>query len=464
MGISNFTKLIESFDEEGEQWNVSYDSILVDLQSELYVAIDQCFPLNDVYDRRCEKRFFIDVSLVVEKRLAEILLDLFRNHPRRSDDEITVVCSLDGRGVPMKWPTQRNRRVRNRKEPLQGKNLYRVSLFGKNLLSSIVCHNLVHSLISGKFHDNYFRAVRPAILPKYIRYVLSGCDVEGEGEHKIFHVAETLGLRYPLFVSVDNDAFVLGFARIERYECVQLRNKRNKVYNLTHFVRDVLKFPVDVLIFASFLFGNDFIPPVVAVTDNNCCNVRQNLTSAWEEMLEFDEARDGATDPEEKLRWMSPLYVRFLSGMQSCMRYEKDPARSPSELETVAVRFWITCFWTLDYYRNRQFVQKLAKNEIFDAFDRNGLLAVLTHRGRSMETFHKALKGYKDNMIPRENRMADDVAAKRVFDSESLPIITKFLILDEDENGDGSDELGDGYCHDIKLSTRKRKVAQSNEI
>lgn len=455
MGISNFTKLIESFDEEGgEQWNESYDSILIDLQSELYVAIDHCFPLNDVYDRRCEKRFFQDVSLVVQKRLADILLDLFRNCPRRSDDEITVVCSLDGRGVPMKWPTQRKRRFRSRDYPLEGKDLYRVSLFGKNILSSKVCSDLAHSLTTGYFHDKYFRDVRLAILPKYIRYILSGCNVDGEGEHKIFHVAETLRLRYPIFVSVDNDAFVLGFARIERYECVQLRNKRNKVYNLTHFVRHILQFPVDVLVFASFLFGNDFIPPVLSVTDNNCCDVRQNLTNAWEKMLEFDEVSD------EKLLWMPSLYVRFLKGMKSCMRYETDPARSPSELEAVAVRFWTTCFWTLDYYRNREFPQKSALNEIFDAFDRDGLLAVLTHRTRSFETFHKALKMYRENSIPREGEAADDdVAVERVFDSESRSIISRFLILGE---SDGSDEIGDGFCHDIKISTRKRKTTEAS--
>ena len=442
MGITNFTKLIECFHgEDREQWNEAYDSVLIDLQSELYVAIDRCFPLHDRFDEECERRFFEDVSATVQKRLADIILDLFKKCSRRSDEEITVVCSFDGRGVPMKWPTQRNRRLQTR---FSGKNLYRVSLFGNNLLSARIRDDLVRALKTGNFHDRLRGSgSRRHHLPKYIRYVVSGCDVDGEGEHKMFHLAEALGLKYPVFVSVDNDAIVLALARLDRYECVQLDNKRD-LYNLTNFARDILRVPVDALVFVSLLFGNDFVPPVVTLQDNNCLDVRECLSKAWEDMMETGEDRE-----KDRRRWIPVLHHRFLAaGMTDRMRYDKEPTRSPTDLETVAVRFWTTCLWTLDYYTRRDFSQKWAKNEIYDAFDRDGLLAVLTRIELAKETFEKSLVLYEKNEIPHE----DVTAERRVFDdAASLEKISRFLIPN------GPDE---GSCHDIKIATLKRRATE----
>ena len=429
MGISNFTKLIECF-QDGEQWNESFDSILIDIQSELYVAIEKCFPLNNNFEQ-CEKIFFKDVSAIVQKRLANILLEIFRQYPRRSDEEIVVVCSFDGAGVPMKWPTQRKRRFQT---SLSGKNLYRASLFGNNVLSAQIRDDLVRSLKTGRFHDRFF-SNRRNLLPKYIRYVVSGCDVEGEGEHKLFHIAESLGLKYPVFVSVDNDAFVLALARIDRYECVQLFNKR-ELHNLTDFAREA---PADALVYVSLLFGNDFLPPVVALTNANCLDARESLSKMREEMQE--EKVDRCRIPT--------MYRLFLARMVDSMRYEKEPTRSPADLDTVAVRFWTTCLWILDYYTLRDFPQKWAKNEIYDEFDRDGLLLVLTSEELATETFEKALARYQQNEIPKENVSAESV----VFDSKSLVLISRYLTVGFDE----------GWCHDIKISTSKRKLTQSNK-
>lgn len=462
MGIANFTKWIECFDKGGEQWNEPFDSVWIDLQSELYVAIDRCFPLDDTYDTRCETQFFRDVSKMVRERLARLLLELFRLYPRREDrDEAIVMISFDGRGVPMKWPTQRKRRSSSSSsssEALRGKQAYRVSLFGKNALSARVARALVRDLSSGRFHDLLFVREKDRVLfPPFLRYLVSGCDIPGEGEHKIFHAAEKLGATHPVFVSVDNDAFQLGFARLDRFECVQLyngggggRRKTTTLYNLTHFVNEVCTCPAIAILYVSLLFGNDFLPPLVALTDANCVSARRAMSKAWDASA---AAAAAAKEGWETRRLMPAFYDRFLTEMDDCLRYDGLPARTPMQTEEAAVRFWTTCFWVLDYYTRREFPQKRARNELFEAFDRDALLALVLandHLERSVETFEKAREAY-ESMSSTEEEDDDRETRDReaVFDPESLKIIVRFFSTEESE--------GDGFCYDIKIATRKRK-------
>lgn len=365
MGIDNFCKLIGPI-AQPSFYPASFDSVLVDCQSFLYVAIEHCLQTEEekIFEEICDS-----VWGQVEELLKKFLSYTF--------DPITFILSFDGEGVPMKWSTQRERR--RSKKSVSKKAFYRYVLFGENKLTNRVETYIIDRLKT--FH-------RPT------KIVLCGCNVPGEGEHKIFQLAEALKeYRNPIVVSVDQDVFVLSFLRLDRYQSIQIY-RYNQFYNVTRFVSNQLPYPLSRLIVVSFLFGNDFIPALTAIRDSNPTIIHECLAS-------IDEDDDPPT-----------IISQFIENMKNHIRF--------SLVEFVDAKlmvcFWTTYFWILDYYTVRTFPQQFLENRVYDAFDRNQLLTGLTDKKFSKETFRKAKANYRDSIT----QPVPDAARHVFVDSEDL--------------------------------------------
>ncbi|GFY01363.1 XRN_N domain-containing protein [Trichonephila clavipes] len=403
MGITNFCMLINKLHEPNQEppsVPEHFDSILYDVQSLLHVALNTALETD-------EPKLFREMCHVVWCKLVHNLNE-FLSHA--SVERLTLILSFDGEGVPMKWPTQRERRTKKEGEQrnvsLQGISKYRSVLFGTNIIALKVQHYLVERL--KRYH---FKNVQ------HLNVIVSGCNVPGEGEHKLFHMAEALHpdqCRHPLVVSEDQDVFVLSLMRLERYDTIQIY-RYGKYYPVTRLVREWLPYPVIHLEICSFLFGNDFIPALVSISPNNYPTINQCL------MLEdFSEPSEEESSEEEDIPITHPasILARFIQQVSKCLRY-----KSPSHLDASLVEgFWITFLWLRDYYTRSSFPQKYLENSIYDQFDRNMLLTALSTPRYSWSCYQRAETTYR-NMI--REPVSSEQAERAVFMHEDVVNLLK---------------------------------------
>lgn len=364
MGITNFCKLIDPIAPPTSE-PTPFDSLLIDCQSFLYVAIEHSLETD-------EDKLFHEICESVWDQLSS-LLNQFTSYACASEN-LTVILSFDGEGVPMKFATQRNRR---KTKSTSKKSFYRYVLFGHNKLTVGVQNYLIKQL-------KLYNAT--------LKIILCGSNVPGEGEHKIFQLAEVVvpPCTHPVILSVDQDVFILAFLRFSRYQTLQIY-RYSKFYHLTRLVR-ALPYPLQRLIDASFLFGNDFIPVLVSITPNNISKLHDALT--------FDEEADVVS-----------TLARFLGRMKDHLRF----SRVEFVDRKLLVCFWMTHFWILDYYTKRHFLQQFLENRLYDAFDRHQLLTGLEDVAYSRGAYQEAKELY-------EHRMTQPVphAERHVFTDEAL--------------------------------------------
>lgn len=344
MGIDNFCKLINPFSPPSSEPD-KFDSLLIDGQSFLYVAIEHSLETT-------EKTLFHEICESTWKQL-QTLLDTFLTSPHASHP-LTIVLSFDGEGVPMKWATQRERR---KLKKTGDKSFYRYMLFGNNTLTLSVQNYLLKKL---KLYNHTFT------------FILSGCNVPGEGEHKIFQIAETTAeIHHPIILSVDQDVFILAFLRLPQFQTLQIYRYK-QFYSMTRLAR-LLPFPLQRLVDVSFLFGNDFIPVLVGITNNNIAALHRAMT--------FEPKGD-----------VPAVLATFLNTMKPRLKFHCVEFIN----RLLIVCFWMTHFWILDYYTRRHFPQQFLENHVYEAFDRNQLLTALMDETYSRSAYREAQETYQD--------------------------------------------------------------------
>ncbi|KAG8173828.1 hypothetical protein JTE90_016317 [Oedothorax gibbosus] len=356
MGITNFCKFINPLHESEPPDRPEYfDSILYDVQPLIHIGISSSL-------QKHEPQVLNEVCQLAWKRLQMSLLEIL---PLTTATSVTLILSFDGEGVPMKWPTQRERRLNN--NPLDLKTKYRMALFGVNTITLQI--------------QNYFRQKMKSFLFPHVQQLhiyISGCNAPGEGEHKIFQIAEALNTcHHPLVVSVDQDVFILTLMRLSRYETIQIY-RYGRYYPVTRLYREWLPYSMKHLEYISFLFGNDFIPTFIGITPINVPDIHQSL-----------QHMDVPDHPTH-------ILAQFINNMSHCIRFQR-----VTHLDTLLLEsFWITYFWIRDYYTQTTFPQKYLENPIYDSFDRNQLLTALSDAEISLVCFENARRAY--DQVTRE--------------------------------------------------------------
>lgn len=371
MGVTNLCKLLRCFKEPVDK-PVSFDSILLDAQSYLYIAIERAL-------ENTESKFFNEICKLTWKYFKNDLYCLLRLAAVQS---LTVVVSFDGEGVPMKWPTQRKRRSSDQLLK-RHRTFYSCSLFGKNRLALMVETYFIERMKRLKNIESI----------RDLKFIVCGCSVPGEGEHKLFHVAQTCGLRRPIVSSVDQDVFVIALAQLKKFDRIQ-------IYRYDHFY-DVHEIEqkmgsedaVNVLETVSFLFGNDFVPALVNLTDQNVQTIAACLEAMAQNTLciHGTDILDCDKDDEEYEYFTDvTILASFLNAISSKIRFENVAHVD----ENLVAAFWTTYLWVRDYYRKRHFPQKYILNTLYDAFDRNQILTALTNLDLSNKIFTEAHERY----------------------------------------------------------------------
>lgn len=391
MGIKNFTSIISATNYSYSDTPQYYDAILIDIQSVLYINItryikNEDYSIHDIVKDLCQ-----DVITYIGESLASLF------QKERHDNKITIIIAFDGKGVPMKWPTQCERRKDNIIS--NNKQLILNSLFEHNSISKEVCDYITARLNDCQWMKfNFFSFVEN--LPEHIIFYISGSNKDGEGEHKLFNIAKQYNCQHVLVYSVDNDVFIISFIRRHQFKSIQITKDGKKFFHVSSFLNDYLKYDVEKLIYASFLFGNDFIPEYISLTPKNATVIHEILHNI------------NSTDIVEILRQLiiqlheiKKINFKFIKRVQ------------------LMIPFWINCIWILDYYEKENFPQKFIENHYYFMSDRDKLLSFLCNYKSSKYCYDEAKEQYRNI-----DQCSMKIGKYEVFNSDTLQKIQPFLI------------------------------------
>lgn len=384
MGIQNFKLFLSSVNYKSSDL-CEYDSIFVDIQSYLYNAIQNTFKSR-------ETELVNDICIKVTDDLITVLRKIFsRGH---FTENLKVIISFDGESVPMKYPTQKQRR----NVYARGKNLFKAALFGHNTISEKV-YNFIIYTITNNFA---LLSLNMTDIPSDLQFIICGSVTKGEGEHKLFYLGQYHNCRKPLVVSVDNDIYIIALSQLRNFDSIQIYKNFEIIQNINIFVSHFLTYNLQLCIYASLLFGNDFIPPVIILTESNC--------SVIHDALKMCKKED-----------MPHIFYIILHELvkNSKIRYKVPPQIE----ENMITEFWKNCFWVLDYYEKYNFPQKYMDNILFNVFDKNHIVTALLDQEYSENSYKKALSKYK-----KIKTVVPTIAPKHIiFTEEQLKVFNKFF-------------------------------------
>lgn len=382
MGIRNFKTFLNmsSCDQLEE-----YDSIFIDIQSILYKSIQYSF-------KSSEPELLEEVCSHVIQNLYELFENIFSYHCFK--DTLKVIISFDGESIPMKFPTQKQRR----NVQVQGKNVYKIVLFGHNTISDQVGNFIIETLTnySDKLFPHHMK------IPSKLEFIILGSDTKGEGEHKLFSLGAYLKCRKPVIASIDNDVFIIALSQLSKFDSIQIYKSKNNIFNINRVVSQFLSYDKQYCIFASLLFGNDFIPPIINLTDKNCPIIHEALKECNNcEMPTVFHTVLNQLKKASKIRFAVPPQIE----------------------ESILLEFWKNCFWVLDYYKNYTFPQKFMENNLFDIFNKNHIISALLDEEYSQKCYRKAYSIYKKLNFKSLNLNPKEV----VFTNEQLKLYDRFF-------------------------------------
>lgn len=356
MGIKNFKIFLNALNFVSNEL-AGYDAILIDIQSFLYRAIENSFKSEESELRK-------DVCIKVLNDLSALFYSIFSRGQFK--DLLRIIICFDGATIPLKFPTQR---LRNK---ISDTSLFKTSIFGKiGNLSLQVYDYIIQNLKSNcaNFFSNDIK------IPAKMQFIIFGSDIVGEGEQKIFYFNEFLKCKDPLVVSVDNDVFIISLSKLSKFDTIQIYKSSNIIWNVNSFVSNYIRCTKECFIYASFLFGNDFIPSIIDLTEKNSPIIHEALNMCEKDYIP---------------------YV-FFTILQHLLKKEKLKYVTPSPIEDrIVLEFWKNILWVTDYYEKYNFQQKFMENLLFDIFDKNQIIAVLLDLTYSERTFNEACLEYKN--------------------------------------------------------------------
>lgn len=361
MGIKNFKIFLKALNYVSNELS-EYDSILIDIQSFLYRAIQNSFKSEESELRK-------DVCIKVLNDLSALFYSIFSRGQFK--DLLRIIICFDGTALPLKLPTQKLRR--NNIPDTEGKSLYQTLIFGHNILSIQVYDYIIENLKNNC--ANFFSNTNDIKIPSKMQFFILGSGIIGEGEHKIFYFNDFLKCKNPLIVSVDNDVFIISLSKFSKFSTIQIYKSANIIWNVNLFVSNYIRCTKECFIYATFLFGNDFIPAVINLTEKNSPVIHEALN-----MCEKDHMP----------------YV-FFTILKQLLKTKKLKYVASSQIEErIILEFWKNVMWVKDYYEKYNFEQMFMENLLFEIFDRHQIITVLLDLTYSEEIFNKACLEYKN--------------------------------------------------------------------
>lgn len=356
MGIRNFKTFLNISGYKYDKLE-EFDSILIDIQSYLYKGLQSTL-------KSTESGIIEDVCCYVIKTLNELFENIFSYDC--FTDTVKIIISFDGESIPMKLPTQKQRR----NVEAEGKNVYKLVLFGHNTISERV----------RKFIVNILNNNSKLMFPDYMKtaseleFHIIGSDTKGEGEHKLFRLGSYYECRKPVIDSIDNDVFIIALSQLYKFDSIQIYKSKYDFLNINRVVSQFFSYDKKYCILASLLFGNDFIPAIINLTDKNCPLIHEALKecNSYEMPMIFYTVL-------KKLKEASKIRFKVI----------------PQIEELIIIEFWKNCFWVLDYYEKYKFPQKYMENYLFDIFDKDHIVSALLDIDYSQECYKRAYSMYK---------------------------------------------------------------------